>query len=406
MPRARSPHCPPVLRSSPLRTPPVHHAHAHVARCHRAGSRSHLHKRERGRDYEGFVQAAARDRGVRRRHLAARSSPSRPRPRRSPLVEGGSRKAPRHDLRGWLVDGRSLHDCAASLPKSRCRQDHITVGISGTGGGFERFCRGETDLSDGVAPDAPIARRHVCKTNNIGSWRAFTVANDALTVVVSRENTWATCLDGRRAQEDLGAGLEGEQPARRARELPQRAASPLRGRNRLRDVRVLHRGDQRSRSRESPPTTRPPRTTTCSSKVLRAPRAGSATSASRTTRRTRAGSRPCRSQNPKTGQCVTPSVATAQNNTLQAALAAALHLREGLVVQAARGAGVPRLHLRQREGDRDAGASSCRSRPPSSSGRGSTSISRSRRRTGPDLGLIRLRDGAATRPPRLVPVER
>ncbi len=69
----------------------------------------------------------------------------------------------------------------------------ITVGISGTGGGFERFCRGEIDLSDA---SRPMRNREasVCKDNNVGSWRAFTVANDALTVVVSRENTWATCL--------------------------------------------------------------------------------------------------------------------------------------------------------------------------------------------------------------------
>ena len=32
------------------------------------------------------------------------------------------------------------------------------------------------------------------RTNNIGSWRAFTVANDALTVVVNQQNTWARCL--------------------------------------------------------------------------------------------------------------------------------------------------------------------------------------------------------------------
>ena len=37
-------------------------------------------------------------------------------------------------------------------------------------------------------------RRQACKTNNVGSWRAFTVANDALTVVVNQQNTWARCL--------------------------------------------------------------------------------------------------------------------------------------------------------------------------------------------------------------------
>ena len=70
---------------------------------------------------------------------------------------------------------------------------NVTVGISGTGGGFERFCKGETDLSDASRPMRQTEARN-CKTNNVGGWRAFTVANDALTVVVSRENTWATCL--------------------------------------------------------------------------------------------------------------------------------------------------------------------------------------------------------------------
>jgi phosphate transport system substrate-binding protein len=39
-----------------------------------------------------------------------------------------------------------------------------------------------------------IAEAKVCKDNNVGSWRAFTVANDALTVVVNQQNTWAKCL--------------------------------------------------------------------------------------------------------------------------------------------------------------------------------------------------------------------
>ena len=70
---------------------------------------------------------------------------------------------------------------------------NITVGISGTGGGFERFCKNGIDLSDASRP-MRTREAAVCKDNNVGSWRAFTVANDALTVVVSRDNTWATCL--------------------------------------------------------------------------------------------------------------------------------------------------------------------------------------------------------------------
>jgi phosphate transport system substrate-binding protein len=69
----------------------------------------------------------------------------------------------------------------------------VTVGISGTGGGFSRFCRGEIDLSDASRP-MRNTEAALCKTNNVGSWRAFTVANDALTVVTNQQNTWARCL--------------------------------------------------------------------------------------------------------------------------------------------------------------------------------------------------------------------
>ena len=69
----------------------------------------------------------------------------------------------------------------------------VTVGISGTGGGFQRFCKGEIDLSNASRP-MRLSEARRCKTNNVGSWRAFTVANDALTVVVSQQNTWAQCL--------------------------------------------------------------------------------------------------------------------------------------------------------------------------------------------------------------------
>lgn len=69
----------------------------------------------------------------------------------------------------------------------------VTVGISGTGGGFSRFCKGETDLSDASRP-MRLSEAKLCKDNNVGAWRAFTVANDALTVVVNSQNTWANCL--------------------------------------------------------------------------------------------------------------------------------------------------------------------------------------------------------------------
>jgi phosphate transport system substrate-binding protein len=77
--------------------------------------------------------------------------------------------------------------------KAGASKVNITVGISGTGGGFERFCRDETDLSDASRP-MKASEAVKCKAANIGGFRAFTVANDALTVVVNKSNTWATCL--------------------------------------------------------------------------------------------------------------------------------------------------------------------------------------------------------------------
>ena len=68
----------------------------------------------------------------------------------------------------------------------------ITVGVSGTGGGFERFCRGETDLSNASrAIDEEEAA--ICETAGIEPVE-FQIANDALTVVVNQDNDWATCL--------------------------------------------------------------------------------------------------------------------------------------------------------------------------------------------------------------------
>jgi phosphate transport system substrate-binding protein len=69
----------------------------------------------------------------------------------------------------------------------------VTVGISGTGGGFERFCAGETDLSDASRPIKDDEEVPVCQKNGI-EYTEFQVANDGIAVVVNKENTWAKCL--------------------------------------------------------------------------------------------------------------------------------------------------------------------------------------------------------------------
>ncbi len=64
----------------------------------------------------------------------------------------------------------------------------VTVGISGTGGGFKKFCRGEIDISD--------ASRPISKKEMDGCWESgiqyieLPVAYDALTVVTSKQNTF------------------------------------------------------------------------------------------------------------------------------------------------------------------------------------------------------------------------
>ncbi len=64
----------------------------------------------------------------------------------------------------------------------------VTVGISGTGGGFKKFCRGETDISNA---SRPILKQEMadCKTANI-EYIELPVAFDALTVVINPKNTF------------------------------------------------------------------------------------------------------------------------------------------------------------------------------------------------------------------------
>ena len=69
---------------------------------------------------------------------------------------------------------------------------NVTVGVSGTGGGFERFCKGETDLSNA---SRPIRYSEAKKCQDAGiRYIQFLVANDGISLVVNKSNTWANCL--------------------------------------------------------------------------------------------------------------------------------------------------------------------------------------------------------------------
>ena len=68
----------------------------------------------------------------------------------------------------------------------------VTVGVSGTGGGFKRFCAGETHISDASRP-IKSAEAEECKKNGI-EYIELPIAFDALTVVVNKQNSFVDYL--------------------------------------------------------------------------------------------------------------------------------------------------------------------------------------------------------------------
>jgi len=77
---------------------------------------------------------------------------------------------------------------AEEFQKARRGAVRVTVGISGTGGGFKKFCRGETDISDASRPILE-AEMKACEAAGI-RYIELPVAYDALTIVVNPRNTW------------------------------------------------------------------------------------------------------------------------------------------------------------------------------------------------------------------------
>ena len=71
----------------------------------------------------------------------------------------------------------------------------VTVAFSGTGGGFKKFCNGETDMNDASRPikKDDDGEGKACAAKNI-EYVELGIATDALSVVVNKDNTWATCL--------------------------------------------------------------------------------------------------------------------------------------------------------------------------------------------------------------------
>jgi phosphate transport system substrate-binding protein len=100
------------------------------------------------------------------------------------------------DLSGSIrVDGSStvapLTEALAEEFMAENSDVRVTVGTSGTGGGFEKFCAGETDISDASRAIEP-EEVEACKKDGVG-YEEVHVATDALTVMINNENPVA-CL--------------------------------------------------------------------------------------------------------------------------------------------------------------------------------------------------------------------
>jgi phosphate transport system substrate-binding protein len=95
------------------------------------------------------------------------------------------------------VDGSSTvypatEAVAEEFQKAKSNAVKITVGISGTGGGFKKFCRGEIDVADA---SRPILKEEMeeAKKNGI-EYVELPICFDALTVAVSPQNDWAATM--------------------------------------------------------------------------------------------------------------------------------------------------------------------------------------------------------------------
>jgi phosphate transport system substrate-binding protein len=111
----------------------------------------------------------------------------------SPAACGGGSNAGESAPAMIQIDGSStvypITEAVAEEFQKTNSTVRVTVGISGTGGGFQKFCRGETDISDASRPIRPT-EIETCSKAGI-EYIELPVAYDGLAIVVNPKNTWA-----------------------------------------------------------------------------------------------------------------------------------------------------------------------------------------------------------------------
>jgi phosphate transport system substrate-binding protein len=112
-----------------------------------------------------------------------------------------------------VADGSStvepLTSAAGELFLEQNPDVNVSVGTSGTGGGFEKFCAGDTDISNASRPIKDDEEAPRCQENGV-EYTELEVATDALTVVVSQDNDFVECLTTEELQTLWEPAAEGQ----------------------------------------------------------------------------------------------------------------------------------------------------------------------------------------------------
>lgn len=115
------------------------------------------------------------------------------------------------------IDGSStvypITEAVAEEYRSVNSNVNVTVGVSGTGGGFKKFCNGETDISDASRP-IKQSEKDKCAEKGI-KYLELPVAYDGLAVLVNKENDFVTQL----TVEQLESIFRSENPAKTWKEV-------------------------------------------------------------------------------------------------------------------------------------------------------------------------------------------
>ena len=143
--------------------------------------------------------------------------PSAPPPAAATTTTSGGSGGGGGDLSGTIrIDGSStVGPFAQAAPEAFQGENpdvRITVGTSGTGGGFEKFCAGETDISDASRPIEDEEEVPICKKDGV-TYTEVQVANDGIAVVTNPELT-VDCMTTEQLKELWNQGSKVTKPQR------------------------------------------------------------------------------------------------------------------------------------------------------------------------------------------------